>query len=243
LGASLRSAERRGILHLLHATVEGRDVTVEAEAVLVAAGRLPNVETLNLEAASIRTNQGGIEVDAQMRTSAPDIWAIGDVAGGYKFTHVASDQGWIAAGRALGKRGSFRSRAVPWCTFTDPEVARVGLTEAQARQRYGARVRVHTWPFRRVDRALTMGESEGFIKIVTAPGWLRGLAGGEVVGAQIVGAEAGELITELTLLMTNRLPLGLLARAIHVYPTLSLGVRQAAAQVWEAALPQPRRGG
>ncbi len=238
LGAGVQSAERRGDLHVLHAAVRGQDVTVEAEAVLVAAGRLPNVETLNLEAASIRTNEHGIDVDAHMRTTAPDIWAIGDVAGGYKFTHVASDQGWIAAGRALGKRGSFRSRAVPWCTFTDPEVARVGLTEAQARRRYGDKVRVLLWPFRHVDRALTLGEDEGFIKIVTAPGWMRGLAGGEVVGAQIVGPVAGELISELTLLMANHLPLGLLARAIHVYPTLSLGVRQAAAQVWEAAPAQ-----
>lgn len=242
LGASVQSAERRGEMHLLHATVQGQHITVEAEAVLVAAGRRPNVETLNLEAAGVRPTKDGVEVDANMRTSAPNIWAIGDVAGGYKFTHVASDQGWIAASMALGKGGSFRSRAVPWCTFTDPEVARVGLTEAQARRRYGARVRVHTWPFSRVDRALTMGEGEGFIRIVTAPGWVRGLAGGEVVGAQIVGPEAGELITELTLLMANRLPLGLLARAIHVYPTLSLGVRQAAAQVWEAAPLQPRRG-
>lgn len=235
LGAAVRAVERSGDLRLVHAVMGEQEVTVEAEAVLVAAGRLPNIEALNLEAAGIRTNQRGIVVDAHMRTSAPHIWAIGDVAGGYLFTHVAGEQGRLAAGRALGKRGKFNARAVPWCTFTDPEVARVGLTEAQARQRYGDRVRVLTWPFSQVDRALTMGESEGFIKIVTAPGWTRGLAGGEVVGAQIVGPEAGELITEITLLMANRLPLGLLARAIHVYPTLSLGVRQAAGQVWDAA--------
>ncbi len=235
LGASVRAAERRGDRCLLHATIRDQEVTVEAEAILVAAGRQPNVEELNLEAASVRMNQRGIVVDAHMRTSAPHIWAIGDVAGGYLFTHVAGEQGRIAAGRALGRRGRFQVRAVPWCTFTDPEVAHVGLTEAEARQRYGNNIRVLTWPFRQVDRALTMGESEGFIKLVTAPGWMRGLAGGEVVGAQVVGPDAGELITEITILIANRLPLGLLARAIHVYPTLSLGVRQAAAQVWDAA--------
>src|SRR6185437_3225826 len=176
-----------------------------------------------------------IATDAHMRTSTPHIWAIGDVAGKYQFTHVAGEQGWIAAGQALGKRGTFHEGAVPWCTFTDPQVARVGRTEDEARRHYGRSVRALVWPFRHVDRAVTIGEQEGFIKIITRPGLLRGLGGGEVVGAQIVGPEAGELIGQLTMLMANHLPLGPFARTIQPYPTLSLGVRQAASQPWESA--------
>ena len=233
--------ERAGDCRRLHLRRQGAEETLEAEEVLVAAGRLPNIENLNLEAAGIAWNTRGVVTDSRMRTTQTHIYAAGDVAGTYQFTHVAGEQGWVAAGNILGKRGRFHGHAVPWCTFTNPEVAHVGLTEAEARERHGAGVRVLTWPFRHVDRAATMGEQEGFIKLVTAPGWTRGLAGGEVVGAEIVGPEAGELIAEPALLVANRLPLGLLARTIHPYPTLSLGLRQDAAQVWDA--PRGERAG
>lgn len=234
LNAATKHVERQGEMRVVHVAAQGRAFAVAAEAVLVAVGRQPNVEALDLAAAGVATGDRGISTDERMRTNQAHLYAIGDVAGKGLFTHVAAEQGWVAAGAILGKHGRFSERAVPWCTFTDPEVAHVGLTEAQARARHGDRVRVLTWPFRRVDRALTLGRTEGFISLVVAPGWLRSLGGGEVVGAQVVGPEAGELIGELALLVRNHLPLGLLARTIHAYPTLSLGVLQAAAQPWQA---------
>jgi pyruvate/2-oxoglutarate dehydrogenase complex dihydrolipoamide dehydrogenase (E3) component len=159
----VQQVDRHGDRRVVTATAKGVAFSLEAEAVLVATGRLPNVESLHLEAAGVATNRRGIVTDAHMRTSTPHVWAIGDVAGKYQFTHVAGEQGWIAAGRALGKRGAFHGRAVPWCTFTDPQVARVGRTEDEARRHYGRSVRALVWPFRRVDRAVTMCELECLI--------------------------------------------------------------------------------
>lgn len=229
--ATERQSDQQQLLHLLS---HNWQAVVAINAILVAAGRQANIESLNLLAAGVQTNEHGIIVDTRLRTTAPHIWAVGDVTGGLFFTHVAAEQGWIAAGRVLGKGGRFHARAIPWCTFTDPEIARVGLTEAEARQRYGNKVRVLHWPFSQVDRALMLSKSSGFIKIITIPGWTHGLAGGELIGAQIAGPQAGELITPLTLLLAHRLPIGMLARTIHVYPTLSLGVRQALAQLWDS---------
>lgn len=235
----LQATVRHVALHqgrrVLHVVRGGQESTVEAEAILVATGRMPNIASLNLDAAGVKATTRGIVTDEHMCTSAPHIWAVGDVLGRYQFTHVAAEQGWLAAGRVLGKSGSYSEHAVPWCTFTDPEVARVGLTEAEAREKHGGHIQALVWPFQHVDRAVTMGEPDGFIKILTQTGGLGGLGGGQVVGAHIVGPAAGELIGELTMLVANHLPLGLLARTIHVYPTLSLGVRQAAAQAWETS--------
>jgi len=121
---------------------------------------------------------------------------------------------------------------VPWATFTDPELARVGLTEAEARQKYGSKVRVLRWPFNKIDRALCEGEPEGLIKLITAPGWLRGRLGGEIVGVHILGERAGELLHEFLPIMRARLPAGLVAWPIHVYPTLSIGVRASVGQLF-----------
>lgn len=210
-----------------------------AERLLVATGRRPSIDSLGLEAAGIAVANGAISVDAALRTSQPHIFAVGDVNGGPQFTHVAEDQGRSAAGsiakagRRFARPSKWNGRVVPRVTFTDPEVASVGLTEREARKRHRG---VRTWnlPLDRVDRALTMGRTDGFIRIVTARGWqsrIPGLAsriGDEIVGACIVGPSAGELLMPIVMAMRARLPLGLLAWNMQAYPTLSLGVRQAA---------------
>lgn len=217
---------------------DGRSSSVSAERILVATGRRPELAALNLENAGVATVDGRIPVDAMLRTSQPHIFAIGDVSGGYQFTHVAEAQGRLVAnilkaGR-LGRRfQKWNDRVVPRVTYTDPEVASVGRTEAQAREE---RRGIRTWevPLAEVDRAIVMGRTEGYIKIVTAKGWQRwvpglaSVAGDEIVGASIVAPHGGELLMPIVNAMRMRLPIGLLAWNMQAYPTLSLGVRQAA---------------
>ncbi|MFI5265948.1 MAG: dihydrolipoyl dehydrogenase family protein [Chloroflexota bacterium] len=211
--------------------------TVSAEQMLVATGRGPNVAGLALEKAGVRYDQKGIQVDDELRTTAENIWACGDVIGQYLFTHVADDQARTLAVNLRGKHKKWTDRVVPWATFTDPELARVGLTEAEARHKYGRRVKVLRWPFNKIDRALCEGEPEGLIKVITAPGWMRGRVGGEIVGVHILGERAGELLHEFLPIMRARLPAGLVAWPIHVYPTLSIGVRTSVGQLFVRDLP------
>ncbi len=152
------------------------------------------------------------------------VFACGDVVGPWQFTHMASHQAWYAAVNALF--GRFRRfavdyRVVPWVTFTDPEVARVGLSEAEARQQ-GIEVEVTTYPLADLDRAVADGEADGWVKLITAPGRDR------LLGASIVGAGAGEMIGELVVAMTHGLGLGKLMSTIHVYPTMSEAVKLSA---------------
>lgn len=216
-------------------------VGVEAlsvERLLVAAGRKASADTLGLEAAGVRVSARGVEVDACLRTSQPHIFAVGDVNGGPRFTHVAEDQartvsGTITRGRGLFARPArWNGRVVPRVTFSSPEVASVGLTEREARHGHRG-VRTWTVPLERVDRAVTMGATRGFVKLVTARGWpnrIPGLAsriGDEIVGACIVGPNAGELLMPIAVAMRARLPTGVVAWNMQAYPTLSLAVRQA----------------
>jgi len=206
--------------------------TVSAEQMLVSTGRAPNVSGLALEKAGVQCDRKGIKVDDELRTTAPNIWACGDVIGEYLFTHVADDQARTLAVNMQGKHKKWSDRVVPWATFTDPELARVGLTETQARAKYGRKVKVLRWPFSKIDRALCEGEPEGLIKLITAAGWLRGRLGGEIVGVHILGIRAGELLHEFLPIMRARLPAGLVAWPIHVYPTLSIGVRTSVGQLF-----------
>ena len=205
----------------------GQEVTLEADEILLASGRQPNMAGLNLEAANIKYSNKGIEVDEYLRTSTPNILAIGDVIGSYLFTHVAAYQAGIAVRNAVLPiaRKKVDYRVVPWCTFTDPEVARVGLTPAQAEERH-KQVRVVTLPWSDIDRAQTEDETTGFIKLV--------LAGKkeEIVGAHLVGAHAGEILGELTLAMQQHLTISTIYNTIHTYPTLSTGIQQAAFQAY-----------
>ena len=199
----------------------GREVEVRGEEILVAAGRAPNVESLALENAGVELKDGWVGVDDALRTSVPNIYAAGDVTGKYLFTHVAEYQGRTAVGNALFPyKRKANYRFVPWTTFTDPEVARVGLTEREAREQHDA-VDVFRYPFDTLDRAVADGETEGFVKVVTGKG-------GKVLGAHIIGPEAGNLIMEFVLAMQNDVPIQGLSTTIHVYPTLSEVSRRAA---------------
>ncbi|GFE69571.1 NAD(P)/FAD-dependent oxidoreductase [Chroococcus sp. FPU101] len=190
------------------------DHQIIADEILVAAGRTPSIESLNLEAAKVQFNQKGIEVNSKLQTTNPKIYACGDVIGGYQFTHVAGYEASIVIQNALFfpfKKTNYR--VIPWTTFTDPEVARVGLTEQQAREQYGDEIVILKQDFYHVDRAQAENATEGFAKIITRNN-------GEILGGHIVGASAGELIHEIVLAMTQKLSVSALG-GIHVYPTLS----------------------
>ncbi|MEO1395579.1 MAG: mercuric reductase [Cyanobacteria bacterium J06634_5] len=188
--------------------------TIVVDEILIATGRTPNVESLNLEAAGVKYDKKGIKVDEKLRTTNKRIYAAGDIIGGYQFTHVAGYEAGVAMQNALvlpTKKADYR--VIPWATFTDPELARVGLTEQQARDRYGDDVFVLRQDFSGVDRALAESAGYGFAKFITK-------GNGEILGAHIVGAHAGELIHEAVIAMSQNLKVSAL-QCIHVYPTLS----------------------
>ena len=210
--------------------VAGR--TIVGDALLVAAGRVGSTEGLGLDRIGVRLERGYVVVDDRCRTSVPNVFAAGDVTGGMQLTHVASHEGVVAGRNAAGRRARVDERVVPSVVFVDPEVARVGLTEAEARERHGA-VRAVTFPMSRVDRARVSGRTDGFVKIVTARRRLLGwTGGGRVVGAQVVGHAAGELIHEPALAIRTGMFAGRLAQLIHAYPTTSMAVQQAASQLY-----------
>lgn len=204
-------------------TVEGETRETLADALMIATGRAATIEGLDLEAAGVRYDtRQGILVDANLRTSNPRIYSAGDVTGGFRFTHAAAAQARTAVRNALFPGGSaFDARVMPWATFTEPEVAHVGLTEAEARRQHGDTVRVTTQPFTGVDRAITDEATAGFLKLVST-------AKGRLLGAQLVGPRAGDNINELALALAQRLTLSQLAATTHVYPTLALAIQQAA---------------
>ena len=187
---------------------------IVADEILVAAGRQPNVETLNLDAAGVKMGRNGIEVNNKLQTSNPRIYACGDVIGGYQFTHVAGYQANVALKNALFLP-IFKAddRVIPWATFTDPELARVGLTEQEARERYGNDIYIVKQEFAEVDRAQAEAATAGFAKIIVR-------RNGEILGAHMVGAAAGELIHEIVLAMSHKLKISALG-GIHIYPTLA----------------------
>ena len=205
-----------------------------ADRLLVATGRRPVTGQLGLEAAGVRLDdRGHIATDRHLATTARGIYAAGDVTGRMPFTHAAFAMGRLAARNALRRPwsppGAFDTSAIPWVVFTDPEVAQVGLTEAQAAPHRGARVAY--LPMREADRAVTAGRTEGFIKIIAGPRRVLGnTGGGRVVGATVVAARAGEMIHELALAMRTGMFTGRLAQTVHAYPTWSLAIQQAAAQ-------------
>jgi pyruvate/2-oxoglutarate dehydrogenase complex dihydrolipoamide dehydrogenase (E3) component len=206
---------------------------VSAEQVLVAVGRHPVTDGLDLERIGVRVDgRGHVITDEQLVTSAPGVYAVGDVTGRLPFTHAAFEMGRIAAGNAMARRPwqrrRYRTDVTPWVTFTDPEVAHVGMTEAEAAEHGG---RVGYLPMEEMDRAVAAGETDGFIKLVAGPRpVLRTLGGGRILGATIVAARAGEMIHEPALAMATRMFAGRLAAATHAYPTWSYGVQLAAAQ-------------
>lgn len=206
-------------LKTLTVEVEGTERELRAEEILVATGRRPNVEGLNLGAAGVKYDGERIFTDEHLRTSAPHIFAAGDVTGHFPFTHVAAYEASVVVRNALFFRPLLQKtdfRVVPWTTFTDPEIARVGMTEEEARREYGKDgVKIYRTEFADNDRAQAEGETRGFVKLVCAGRRL------EIVGAHIVGRHAGEIIHEVVLAMKKRLPVTALGRLTHVYPTLT----------------------
>lgn len=208
---------------------------VVAQQLLVASGRTPVTDGLDLAAAGVRTDpRGYVVTDEYLRTTAKGVCAAGDVTGRLPFTHAAYEMGRLAAGNVLSRwrrPRRYRPYATPWVTFTDPEVARVGLTEAEAVGDTRG-VRVAHLPLSEVDRALAAGATDGFVTLLAAPRRLLGnLGGGRIVGATIVAERAGEMIHEPALAMATGMFAGRLAAATHAYPTWSAAVQLAAAQL------------
>ncbi len=228
-GQSVRSAKplgRNGAVRLDLA--DGS--TLEADRLLVAVGRVGALDGLGLDTTGIATERGFVRTDDTLATTGEGVWAVGDVTGRLQFTHAADEMGRIAAANALGRssRRRFRADAVPRVTFTDPEVAQVGCTEAEAAAQG---VRVAYLPMSEVDRAITAQETLGFVKLISGPRRLvRNAGGGRVLGATIVAVRAGEMIHEPALAMRTGMFTGRLAQTVHAYPTWSIAVRQAAAQ-------------
>jgi pyruvate/2-oxoglutarate dehydrogenase complex dihydrolipoamide dehydrogenase (E3) component len=200
----------------------GTSSQVAASHLLVAAGRAPNVEGLGLEAAGVEADEDGVAVDERMRTSNPRVYAIGDVASRFKFTHAADAQARMVVRNALFfGRGRAADLIIPWCTYTSPELAHVGIAADEA-ARAGDEVQTITIPLREVDRAKTDGATEGFVR-------LRVRAGSDtLLGATIVAEHAGELVSQVTQAMTAGVGLGKLGETIYPYPTTAEALRKAA---------------
>jgi pyruvate/2-oxoglutarate dehydrogenase complex dihydrolipoamide dehydrogenase (E3) component len=197
---------------------EGEEVQVLFDEILVAVGRAPNTRGFGLEELGVRiSRQGTIETDAFLQTNFPNIFCAGDVAGPYQFTHTAAHQAWYAAVNALF--GSFRAfkagyRVIPWATYTDPEVARVGLNESEAGEK-GADYEVTTYGIDDLDRAIADSEDHGFVRVLTKPG------SDKILGVTIVGTHASDIIAEYVFAMRNNLGLNKILGTIHIYPSLA----------------------
>ena len=195
---------------------DGSTEEIEADEILVAVGRRPNTNGLNLETAGVELDRGKIKVDDYLRTTNKSIYAAGDVNGKFQFTHMADYEAQIVLKNCF-LFYPFTTKAdysvVPWTTFTEPEVARVGMIEKEAQKKYGDSIDVYKVPFARNDRALAEGDSSGFAKLV--------LKGNKILGVTLVGIHAGELLSEFTVAMKNNLSIDDLNKAIHVYPTLA----------------------
>jgi pyruvate/2-oxoglutarate dehydrogenase complex dihydrolipoamide dehydrogenase (E3) component len=233
-GARLRRVERRGALS--HVELEGA-AALEAEALLVAAGRRPNVEDLGLEAAGVAFDAKGVKVNAYLQTSQPHIYAAGDITGGPQFTHLADLQARTVVRNVLIPwiKAKADATVLPWCTYTSPEIARVGLGQAEAAEQ-GVPHEVWVQPMREVDRAVLESEEEGFAKVLTAAGSDR------ILGATVVAERAGDLVHELALAMKAGVGLKALSATTHAYPTFAEVARKAADRYQKSRLtPRARQ--
>jgi pyruvate/2-oxoglutarate dehydrogenase complex dihydrolipoamide dehydrogenase (E3) component len=214
-------------------TTPAGEETIEGTHLLVAAGRRPNVEDLALDAAGIHHAPHGIAVDKRLRTTNKRVYAIGDVTGGPKFAHLANYQAGLVVRHALF-RIPFKvdHRAIPSVTYTDPELAQVGLLEEEARAHTGA-IRVLRWPYRENDRAQTTGATNGHIKVITN-------RGGDILGATIVGAKASETIAAWTLAINQKLNIRAFAGLIVPYPTYAEVGKRAAMTYFTRGLTSPQ---
>ena len=249
VGHAAISAERsngESVLHLKSMNAAASDVsadpteaaataTVRAERIFVAAGRLANVEGLGLEAAGVDVGRDGIAVDRTLRTSRRHIYAAGDVTGGLRFTHVADHEA-----RAVVRNALFPLAArvdysvVPWAVFSDPPLARVGLTEAEARERHGDAVRVYRYDTSDLDRVITDRETGGMVKLITD-------RRGRLLGGHVLAPSAGTMIVEVAMAIRHRLRIADLSKLVHPYPTMSEGIRRAADMYYRSKLTDRSR--
>lgn len=216
---------------------DGATETVEGDILLVAVGRAPNVSNMGLESVGVSIDQNGkgIIVDEKLRTSVKNIYAAGDCTGVRQFTHYAGYQGAIAARNILlplTDPGLYKN--VPACTFTEPEVSSVGLTESEAMEEYPGKVSVRNIPITNVDRAECSSESDGFIKVVYKSNNY------EILGATIVSTSAGELISEIAVAMKTKLKFDQLATVMHAYPTYSFALQVVAAELYYEKLAKSK---
>jgi pyruvate/2-oxoglutarate dehydrogenase complex dihydrolipoamide dehydrogenase (E3) component len=221
LGAKIQKIEKQGDSSTVVLERVGARQELATDQILVAAGRLPNVERLNLEAAGVAYDKRmGVHVDDYLRTTNKRIFAAGDICSKYKFTHTADAMARIVIRNALFLgRARASALTIPWCTYTDPEIAHVGLAAKDAGER-GIEIQTFVQEFRDVDRAVLDGETDGFAKVHVRKGT------DKILGATIVARHAGDMISELTLAMVGGLGLGTLGRTIHPYPTQAEAIKK-----------------
>jgi pyruvate/2-oxoglutarate dehydrogenase complex dihydrolipoamide dehydrogenase (E3) component len=214
---------------------DGEEQAVPFDELLVALGRRPNVDDLGLEAAGVTTDErGAVAVDGQLRTSNPRIYAGGDATMLLPFTHTASTHGATVVQNAVfGLRRTVDHDRIPWVTFTSPEVARVGLSVAQARHRFGDRARVRTVSHAHIDRAVAAADTAGFATLVGDPR-------GRIVGATVVGPRAGETIGEVVAWMASGAKMSTIVRSPHAYPTWNEDLTAASLEELQAGLERYR---
>lgn len=209
---------------------DGTEQSIDGSHLLVAAGRRPNVDGLELEKAGIIYTDKGIDVDARLRTSNRKVFAIGDVAGGLQFTHVAGYHAGVVIKNALFRLPAKADhRFVPWVTYTSPELSQVGLNERDARKKYGDTIKVLCWPYAENDRAQAEGAPRGMIKVITT-------YKGKILGCGIVGRQASELIPLWVLALTKAMKIGDIAQIIAPYPSLSEISKRAASSYYTSSL-------
>ncbi len=221
-GCYVEQVSHQNGLKTLRVRHQGGIETIDCDELLVAIGRDAAVEGLNVEAAGIEYEKRCIHVDRYLRTNVPHIWAAGDIGGGYLFTHVASYEGKLVATNAFTDRPEpFDHRVVPRCTYIDPEVASIGITERQAREE-GRHVVTHSFSFENLDRAIIYGEAKGLVKLVVDE------LDGQILGAHLVGPDASSIIAELAICMKHHLPVSAIADTMHAYPSFPEAVEAAA---------------
>ncbi|MGH7823453.1 MAG: mercuric reductase, partial [Candidatus Binatia bacterium] len=221
VGCKILRVERQERDKVLHVERAGTGREIRVDEILVGVGRAPNVERLNLEAVGVEYDRAvGVKVDDRLQTTNRRIYAAGDVCSAYKFTHLSDFMARTVIQNALFfGRARASALTIPWVTYTDPEIAHVGLYEGEAKQR-GIAVRTFTQELHDVDRALLDGESDGFVRIHVREG------GDRIVGATVVARHAGEMLSEITLAMVAGVGLGTIARTIHPYPTQAEAIRK-----------------
>ncbi|SMO66788.1 dihydrolipoyl dehydrogenase family protein [Gracilimonas mengyeensis] len=225
LDASVEKVEQDGKNIQVHIKKEGEHFVLEGDALLVATGRKANTAVLNLEAAGVATQNGQVIVNDSCRTNQKHIYAAGDVTGRYQFTHMSEHMAKIAATKAILKfiPMKIEDDMLSWVTYTEPELAHVGKTEQQLKEA-GEKFEVYRFPYSKIDRAVTEGETTGLVKIFAKK------LSGKILGASVVGAHAGEFISEYAVAIKNGVSMRGIADTIHPYPSWGLGARRAADQ-------------